>query len=75
MSYWNIKFYNGYRELETVRGLTEVQADTLMQVFEREGLHAQAIQYDSDGKKMLDSRTVNNKCPEHGEIKPCLLCE
>jgi hypothetical protein len=49
-SYWNIKVYgdNG-RERETLRGLNYARTDTLMTIFEREGVQAQAIPYEEDG--------------------------
>lgn len=61
MPYWDIKVYDsddGY-ERETIRGLNHAKVHTLMTIFEREGIQAQAMQYDDEGSTMLDSESVN----------------
>lgn len=36
--YWNIKFYDGQDELETVRGLNEIQKHALVEALKNQGL-------------------------------------
>lgn len=60
-SYWSVKLYEDERERETIRGLTTVKKDTLMRVFDRLGVKAQALGYNEDGSSMLESETVNSR--------------
>lgn len=55
---WNVKVYDGQRERETLRGVPVARKDTLMTIFNREGVKAQALKYDSDGE-MVESESVN----------------
>lgn len=50
VSHWSIKVYdtNG-REKETIRNINTVSKDTILQIFDREGIQAQAMPYDSEG--------------------------
>lgn len=59
--YWNIKVYDSDdgRERETIRGLNPARKHTLMKIFKREGLKAQAMKYNEEGSEMLDSEIVN----------------
>lgn len=59
--YWNIKVYDSDdgSERETIRGLNLVKKDTLMTVFDREGVQAKAMAYDDEGSEMLQSESVN----------------
>lgn len=61
MSYWNLKVYDSDdgTERETLRGLTYARVNTLLGIFDREGIKAQAMEYNDEGSEMLDSRGVN----------------
>lgn len=59
MSYWNIKVYDEDGERETLRGHTYATVNTLLTIFDREGVKAQAMKYDDEGSEMLDSEGVN----------------
>lgn len=58
-TYWNVKVYDEDGERETLRGLPYGRAVALMQIFEREGVKAQAMEYTKDGEEMVDSDSVN----------------
>jgi hypothetical protein len=60
ISHWNIKLYDGREEQETVRKLTPVSKDVLMGVFDRLGVHAQAMAYTSGGEYAGESQVVNS---------------
>lgn len=57
--HWSVKVYDGTAEKETVRGLSLVQKNVLMNIFDREGVRAQALAYNGDGSRMIDSESVN----------------
>lgn len=59
--YWNIKVYDSEtgEEQETIRGIHVGHKDTLMRIFDREGVQAQAMAFDDDGEEMLQSESVN----------------
>ena len=60
IEYWNIKVYDEERERETLRGLTVARMNTLMSIFDREGVQAQEMPYDADGKFVHgESKSVN----------------
>jgi len=59
ISHWNIKLYENREEQETIRHLTTITKDVLMDVFNRLGVAAQAMAYTSDGKYADQSETVN----------------
>lgn len=59
MTYWNIKVYDEDGERETLRGLPPARAGTLMRIFDREGVKAQAMEYEDDGESMASSDSVN----------------
>lgn len=51
IDYWNVKVYNSKgQERETLRGLTYARMTTLVQIFKREEIQAQAIPYNEDGR-------------------------
>ncbi len=62
ISHWNIKLYDeDGHERETLRGLTYARKETLMQIFEREGVHAQSSAYTDDRKYIQgEGRVVNS---------------
>lgn len=52
--YWDVKVYgDDGEEKETIRGITASQKITLMQLFDREGIQAQAIAYTEGGTRRL----------------------
>jgi len=61
ISHWNIKLYDDDgRERETLRGLTYARKETLMQIFEREGVHAQSSAYNDERQWIQgEGRVVN----------------
>ena len=60
IDHWSIKVYSSGREKETIRNINTVSKDTIMQVFEREGIKAQAMPYDSSGSFINgESESVN----------------
>lgn len=63
--YWNIKVYDSDdgSERETIRGLNATKKDTLMRIFDREGIQAQAMQYNDDGEFVEGGASVNWPSP------------
>lgn len=60
--HWSIKVYDDEgNERETIRGLTVARKHILMQIFEREGVHATASKYTDEGKYAGESETVNGR--------------
>lgn len=52
ISYWDVKVYHLGDEKETFRTLSWTHMDRLMEVFDREGVPAQAIPYTEDGERV-----------------------
>lgn len=49
--HWNVKVYDeSGEECETIRGVGVSRKDALMWIFDREGVQAQSMGYDADGK-------------------------
>lgn len=50
VDHWDVKVYDDEGdERETIRGLNSVKKDTVMKIFEREGIQAQSMPYSEDG--------------------------
>lgn len=50
ISHWNIKVYDqSGTERETIRNLNGISKDTILQIFKREDIQAQALPFDSSG--------------------------
>lgn len=61
VSFWDIKVYEGRDEQETIRGLNSVQKDTMLAVFNRIGVKATAIGYNSNESYVEGkTQTVNS---------------
>jgi DNA-binding Lrp family transcriptional regulator len=56
VAYWDVKVYDDGKERETIRGLTTTVKDTLLQVFDRNGVAAKALPYTKTGE-FIDGKT------------------
>jgi len=59
MSYWDIKVYDGNEEKETLRGVSWATKKTLMQIFDREGIKAVAMEVKDDRSGYIQRESVN----------------
>lgn len=59
MRRWTIQVFDEDEVGEAIHGLTHAQTITLMEIFEREGVAAKAIEYDETRTPTGVSETVN----------------